>query len=139
MKPVLYLFFLLVGVSVFSQGNVFPPVGNVGIGTLNPNYTLDINGTIRANQIYLGGTTLVSSPWVNTEDQLSYSLGNVGIGVLNPAHTLDVVGTVNASNFLINGNPLPSSPWTLDSNTLYYNSGNIGIGTNSPASALDVA
>jgi hypothetical protein len=48
-------FFVFFGVNVFSQ-NVFPPTGNVGIGTLNPAYTLEVNGTLRANQIFIGGT-----------------------------------------------------------------------------------
>ena len=99
---------LLLSFSAFSQGNVFPPSGNVGIGTLNPTYTLDVNGSIRANQIFLGGTPLVSSPWTTEGNQIIYNSGNVGIGLNNPAYTLDVLGSVNATNFLIDGNPLQS-------------------------------
>jgi hypothetical protein len=50
--------------------------GNVGIGTSNPIYTLDVNGTSNvSNSLYVGG--------------------NVGIGTTMPTTQLDVVNTMN--------------------------------------------
>jgi len=126
----------------FSYGqNVFPATGNVGIGTLSPNYNLDINGSISATQIFIGGNPVQSSPWNLSGNNTFYSLGNVGIGTNNPVHTLDVAGTLNATNILLNGTPIDNSPspWTLSGTTTFFNLGNVGIGTNNPVHTLDVA
>lgn len=88
----------------------------VGIGTLTPGATLDVNGIINI-------TTGVGLRWANgnaqivnstydllfqtydgvsalTEKMRIKSTGNVGIGTASPGAKLDVAGTVNASNFV---------------------------------------
>jgi hypothetical protein len=37
--------------------------GNVGIGTINPKQTLDVNGNVNATGYYLNGSPLVASQW----------------------------------------------------------------------------
>jgi len=82
--------------------------GNVGIGTIAPGYTLDVNGGFRVgNATSTAG--IVFDP----------STGNVGIGTTAPGYTLDVNGTFNAS---------ATSTFA----------GRVGIGTTAPTRELDV-
>ena len=131
---------MLLSTSIATGQNVFPASGNVGIGTLNPSFTLDIAGSVRATEIFIGGSPVQSSPWNLNGNNIFYSLGNIGLGTDSPAYTLDVNGTLNATNILLNGSPLDNSPspWTLNGANTFYNAGNVGIGTDSPAYALDV-
>ena len=136
------ILFLLVCTTTFAQ-NSFPPNGNVGIGTVSPQYSLDINGTLNATNILVNGTPLnnTSSPWSTSGNTTYYNLGNVGIGTNTPGYALDVAGAINATSILVNGSPLsaPSTPWSLNGSNAFYSSGNVGIGTNTPGYALDVA
>ncbi|WP_293301181.1 hypothetical protein [Allomuricauda sp.] len=148
--PIYILFLALVFTSSYGQ-NSFPASGNVGIGTLSPNYTLDVSGTmnatniitgtINASSILLNGSSIQEPIWSLTGNNAFYTSGNVGIGTNSPNYALDVAGTLNATNILVNGAPLEnsSSPWTVAGNDTYYSTGNVGIGTNSPGYALDVA
>ena len=103
--------------------------GNVGIGTDNPAYKLDVVGQINASNGFIAN-------------------GSVGIGTATPAYELDVVGQINASGgFISSGNVgigTTSPAYELDvtgqiraSNGLIAN-GNVGIGTATPAYELDV-
>ncbi|MCK0191553.1 hypothetical protein [Arenibacter sp. F20364] len=130
---------LLFALCGYGQGNYYPASGNVGIGTLTPNYSLEVAGTFSASEIIVNGTEFVSSPWTLNGSNTFYSAGRVGIGTNNPGFALDVAGTVNATNLLINGSPLPASPWSLNGLNAFYNAGRVGIGTNNPGFALDVA
>tara|TARA_R110002049_G_scaffold296797_1_gene485199 strand:+ start:35248 stop:36501 length:1254 start_codon:yes stop_codon:yes gene_type:complete len=130
------LLFVLFG---YGQGNYYPASGNVGIGTLTPNFNLEVAGTFSASQIFVNGSAMQSSPWSLSGANTFYNAGRVGIGTNNPGFALDVAGTVNATNLLINGSPLPGSPWSLNGANAFYNAGRVGIGTNNPGFALDVA
>jgi F0F1-type ATP synthase delta subunit len=137
--------------------------GNVGIGTTNPGYKLDVSGTGRftssvtassfsgsgsgltglsASQIS-SGTLAVARGGTNissyTTGDIIYangttSLTKLGIGL--PGEVLTVAG----------GNPLwapasggGSSVWSLNGTMAYYNNGNVGIGTTNPGYKLDVS
>ncbi len=95
--------------------NVLVPNGNVGIGTNDPRFTLDVAG--RANisgsavvggSLFLSGGANVggSSNVIGNLAAFSNVLvpnGNVGIGTNDPRHKLDVAGTANISGNLIVG------------------------------------
>jgi hypothetical protein len=114
---------------------------NVGIGTNNPAYNLDVNGDLNfTGTIYQNGQPFSGDKWsVANVDDIYYSIGNVGIGTNNPAYDLDVGGNINyTSNLSKNGVVL--GEWvknTLDNN-IYYTDAFVGIGTNNPAYNLDV-
>ncbi len=96
--------------------------GNVGIGTADPNFKLDVNGDIRstgsvyASNLYaehtvnIGGFTFKNGATGNTKDSISAE---------NPVN-------IRAENSI-----------GLDADTVTIKN-RVGIGTNSPAAALDV-
>ena len=71
----------------------------VGINTLpNTNYWLDVNGSINATEIRVGGNLIPISQWITSGANIYYSSGNVGIGT-NANTTgvlLDVNGTIES-------------------------------------------
>lgn len=95
--------------------------GNVGIGTTNPKYKLDVNGVIRANGNILleaansttgGGIAFWdASGWINGTINaknliLNYAGGNVGVGILSPKAKLHVNGDTLINKRLIIGQDL---------------------------------
>jgi fibronectin-binding autotransporter adhesin len=68
--------------------------GNVGIGTTNPVYTLDVNGKTRYSD------SLLATHDSNTIGNLYTTSGNVGINISNPAYTLDVNGNLHVNSDL---------------------------------------
>ena len=122
--------------------------GNLGIGTISPTATLDVNGsasiagqltfengfgTIQAtnNQLLtLGGNSTGDIQFKpgNSSSLTLFANGAVGIGTASATNKLDIAGGVAIGSYAGNTAPL---------NGLIV-SGNVGIGTNNPGARLEV-
>ncbi len=99
--------------------------GNVGIGTTNPGYLLDVNGSVHAS------TTLTSGALgtYGAINLLSAATGNQRFRVdqNNDYGQLRLYDSSNNTIISLGGN-----------NNNYINSGNVGIGTTNPSAVLDI-
>jgi len=102
--------------SITNPDDIYYTTGNVGIGTDNPGFNLDVNGDINfSGQFYQGGSPFVSTPWTieTNPDALTYTSGNVAIGTTSTDHTLTVEGDALISNGTI-------STTTTDGGTFHW-------------------
>jgi hypothetical protein len=82
--------------------------GRVGIATINPNYELDVNGTINATNMLINGQPITaggSSVWETSGDNIFFNTGRIGIGFSNPQYKLSVDGTISASEVKVSITP----------------------------------
>ncbi|MEK6151999.1 hypothetical protein WIW50_02000 [Flavobacteriaceae bacterium 3-367] len=100
-----------------AQTNTFPASGNVGIGTLSPVSKLDVNGSLRAQDVitvqkgssykialngqydgYITGrnTSFVQKFTISSNGNSFLNGGNVGIGTATPDSKLTVKGKIHA-------------------------------------------
>jgi len=103
-----------------SNNKIYYNSGNVGIGSSNPNTTLDVSGNafIRGN---ISGANISASGDISTSN-------------------INFSGNLYQNGVLFTGlGGGGSSQWSDGSNNMiYYNSGNVGIGTITPLQKLDV-
>jgi fibronectin-binding autotransporter adhesin len=140
--------------------------GNVGVGTSNPEYTLDVTGTARfttgitaasaqINNATIGTarvtTNLLALGNSNTIGSIFTTGGNVGINTTAPQFNLHVNGSTFISggittgninftgNLFQNGQTYISSQWLSGTGgSLSYTNGNVGIATTAPQFNLHV-
>jgi len=89
-------------------GNIFTTGGNIGINTTDPNYNLDVNGSIRVNtNLYVNGNILGNN--LSTFSNLTLTSTNPSInssnGSLLAYGGITIISTVNA-NSVTNGGSL---------------------------------
>jgi hypothetical protein len=73
--------------------------GNIGIDTTpHATYKVDVNGTLNAKNILVGGSPISGSKWSTTPSttNIFYNSGNVGIGVTNPVYKLHLKSTYDS-------------------------------------------
>ena len=143
--------------------DVYRTAGKVGIGTDNPSYTLDVDGTVGASTYYGDGSNLTGisgtadADWTIAGDTVYHATGPVGIGTVTPTAPLTIGAVVGDDILFISGGSnadikaeaefrlgtSTSQPLHLvtDNNfrlTVLAGDGNVGIGTTSPGYPLEV-
>lgn len=126
-----------IGVSTLGPSNIVAVAGNVGIGSVTPGATLDVNGPIRS--ISAGA---------------SYFNGTLGIGTTTPGQSLDIFGgnaRINGTNELYfgsdNRNGIANTASTTGDMRFFgglsevmrvTNTGTLGIGTSTATNLVTV-
>lgn len=95
--------------------NIYYNSGKVGIGTLNPNYTLDVTGTFNATSGYIGGNTIYHAGNLNRSD-----------ADFTTRH-LTVNGNMNLGSWVLNTSNWPGT------GGFTYNGGDVTYGISSTA------
>ncbi|MEM4584643.1 MAG: DUF2341 domain-containing protein [Ignisphaera sp.] len=146
------------------------PLGNnVGIGTTNPQYRLDVSGDVRVSgnllvtsRINIGGDLSIGGNIVITSGRVLQNIASVGTHLVPSSDNAFDLGSstnrwravyansyfvgntqiVDSNRNLVNINQIiAAGPMNIDSGTLYVDSANdrVGIGTTNPQARLDVA
>ena len=135
-----------IGVRTDSNASKYWLVGdenfNVGIGTTNPQYKLDVGGNLNfTGNLYQNGSLFSSgssSEWVTTSAGI-HTISNVGIGTTNPTSKLTVtndskfggvIETVSAATTYVSGSSLVLEMDVRQATTYTYTiptAANIGI------------
>ncbi|RAP34074.1 hypothetical protein DID75_00425 [Candidatus Marinamargulisbacteria bacterium SCGC AG-410-N11] len=134
---------------------------NVGIGTDDPKFKLDVNGILNTQEYYINGEPLNKAFSTGTfflkgnNEAVFYDLGNVGIGTSTPknlleissptrnaAITFDILGddlfTIGVDS-LIENTFIFSKGSDLSQPVFSFNGERIGVGLNQPKSNLHVS
>lgn len=134
-----------------SNANFIVANCNVGIGTIEPAFKLDVDGVVNSTGLYVNGAPYIGSQWAtepNTSNSISITNSNVGIGTTTPTTTLHISGTtrttalqIGTSNFELGSNTLTlgnSIPFTISNGHLVVANCNLGVGKSDPAFKIDV-
>jgi plastocyanin len=143
-------------INVYNYKEISYNYGNVGIGTINPSFDLDVLGEGNFSKgLYVSGNPVLTGTaedlgkWEDGTEagEIFYNAGNVGIGTDNPSYNLEVKGSGNFSEGLyVNGNSVLTGSasdlgkWEdgAEAGEIFYNAGNVGIGTDNPSVNLDI-
>lgn len=81
-------------------GNIYTTGGNVGINTTDPNYQVDVNGTMRVNGLstFTALTITSTNPSINSSDGSLLTYGGITIRC-----TTDAISVTNGGSLLTNG------------------------------------
>ena len=123
--------FYIFGNNIYTLSNK-----NIGIGKSNPNYILDINGSLNTSQEILIKTTnisnIIDNKITNTSNILINYNNHNNLLLLKPIATsgnyYDIINRPNQYGEYSNYNNLINNIWINNNNNIYTNF-NIGIGT----------
>ena len=108
--------------------------GNVGLGTTNPGYRLDVNGDINFTGVFRqSGVPYIGSQWSNWSSNVFMIGSNVGINTSNAVEDFHVAGGKIYSDTQLLGTSndssnAPSFSFREDSNTGLYHASNSTLG-----------
>ncbi len=116
--------------------NVLIPNGNLGIGTANPLYRLDVAGAanISGNLNFSGnllqnGSPYIGSQWTTNGGNISY-FGNVGINTSSPIYALDISGDANIGSNVYGNNFFIRNDCLVQAGNLSLLNGNLNVSRN---------
>jgi hypothetical protein len=114
--------------------------GCLGVGSVNPQYPLDIIGDLNfTGNLRRGGNLYVSSQFTTSNNNVFILSSNIGIGTSNPEYILDVGGDLNFTGALRKGGiEYPSSQFSSSSSNVFIIGSNLGVGRSNPQYRLDV-
>ena len=108
----------------------FSTSGNVGIGSTNPEYKLQVSD----GDILITNGNLIATNNSNTVGSIITTNGNVGIGLSSPIANLDVNGTIHSNNTVILSHV--SESLNSSSGTLVLLDGGISINKSTDATSV---
>jgi hypothetical protein len=116
--------------------------GNIGIGTTNPSFTLDVNGTIDASTYVTTGALYSTNQTTTNIVATASTITNLSIPgtltVVNITSTNLVETNITAATIIVTGGSLNA---TFNSNTIgsiFTTGGNVGINTLTPSAPLHI-
>lgn len=114
--------------------------GNVGIGTTShATYKVDVNGSLNATSLLVGGNPISGSKWTTATDttEIYYNTGNVGIGTTDPLCKLQIGIASQVSPFITGTFILASHGNTFINNVLSFGIPYRESGANFPCNKIN--
>ena len=115
--------------------------GNVGIGTTShATYKVNVNGTLNATTLLMGGNPISGSKWTTATDttEIYYNSGNVGIGTTDPLCKLQIGIASQVSPFITGTFILASHGDTFINNILAFGIPYRESGANFPCNKINL-